>query len=103
MSAKINTMIYSELGQYLRQWRTDAGVKQHELAQLLGYKSPQFVSNWERGLCAPPMDQIKPILNALKVDPGQFIKIYLDIQKGALDRVLISGQTHKDEVSKTAT
>lgn len=43
----------------LKRYRKQAGFTQAELAKKLGYKSAQFVSNWERGVSALPVDKFK--------------------------------------------
>jgi transcriptional regulator with XRE-family HTH domain len=44
----------NRLGVLLVEARKRAGLTQHEVAKELKYSSPQFVSNWERGLAKPP-------------------------------------------------
>jgi len=51
------------LATFLRQKRIDAKLSQKEVAESLGYSTPQFVSNWERGLSSPPLKALK-ILSA---------------------------------------
>lgn len=41
-------------GRLLKLARIKADITQGELAKKLGYKSPQMVSNWERGACGLP-------------------------------------------------
>ena len=41
-------------GEILREARSKTGMSQGELAKKMGYSNPQFVSNWERGLCCLP-------------------------------------------------
>lgn len=48
-------MRFKKLGVYLRKLRKRAGLSQVEVSQKLGYRSNQFISNWERGLSYPPM------------------------------------------------
>jgi len=43
------------MGKVLKEWRTGAGLSQGELAEKLGYRSPQIVSNWERSRCGIPV------------------------------------------------
>ena len=43
--------IYKEFGAYLKSKRTKAQLSQTEVSEALGYTSPQFISNFERGLC----------------------------------------------------
>ncbi len=44
----------SPLAVFLRTARVKAGLSQKQVSDLLGYRSAQFVSNWERGLTTPP-------------------------------------------------
>lgn len=45
-----------ELGRYLRTCRRKAKKSQSEVARDLGYGSPQFISNVERGISYPPLE-----------------------------------------------
>lgn len=60
-------MTQQELGQYLKQQRQECGLTQDQLAKGLGYKSPQFVSNWERGTCYPALETMPQIADALQI------------------------------------
>ena len=44
-------LVMRTLNEYLRQKRLDSGLSQLDVAQALGYASPQFVSNWEARTC----------------------------------------------------
>lgn len=44
-----------ELAQFLHSKRVAAGLTQMAVANKLGYSTPQFISNWERGISQPPM------------------------------------------------
>ena len=68
----------NELGSLLAQARVEAGLSQLELSRKLGYNSSQFVSNWERGLCAPPVNKLFQISKLLNVKPEQIHRIILD-------------------------
>lgn len=59
---------FHHLGAYLRQKRIEAGYSQVDLAKILGYSSSQFVSNWERGLSAPPGDGLQVLIKLLKLN-----------------------------------
>ena len=50
------------LGKYLREVRKKSVTSQKELSIHLGYTTPQFVSNWERGLIQPPLVTIFKVL-----------------------------------------
>ena len=45
----------------LKKGRSNAGLSQADVARELGYTSPQFVSNWERGLSSPPVPKLKKL------------------------------------------
>lgn len=58
---------YQNLGKYLKEKRIAIGHTQAELATQLKVHV-QFVSNWERGLCAPPSHCFQQALDILKAD-----------------------------------
>lgn len=62
-----------ELGNILKKHRTAAGLTQNQIAQKFGYKSPQFVSNWERGMSQPPLEVLFQLCTMLKI-PKDVIK-----------------------------
>jgi transcriptional regulator with XRE-family HTH domain len=65
----------AEFGKMLKQAREQQGVSQGELAKALGYSSPQYVSNYERGLCLPPMKKIKTIIKATNLDSQKVYEV----------------------------
>lgn len=52
------------VGRFLKMRREKASLTQQDVAKHLDYTSPQFVSNWERGVSLPPIDAL-PRLAAL--------------------------------------
>ena len=58
---------FSHIGEYLRTQRIAIGLTQASLATRVDVHS-QFVSNWERGLCAPPMDKKRKLKSTLKIN-----------------------------------
>jgi len=58
------------LADWLREARERAQLSQSQVAKELGYSSPQFVSNWERGLSSPPIPKFKKLckLYSLSLD-----------------------------------
>lgn len=76
--------MYAAIGEELRKLREKAGLKQKEVATLLGYTSPQFISNWERGISSPPVKTIKQLANIYKTSPE---KLFLKVQKAIVDQM----------------
>lgn len=50
---------YTKLGKNLKDCRNKAGLTQKNVADRLGYSSAQFISNFERGIAAPPVKRIR--------------------------------------------
>ncbi len=69
---------FRHLGAYLRQKRLDSGYTQSELASSLGDVHSQFVSNWERGLCAPPGHSLHKLIDVLKLNREKLVDVMLD-------------------------
>lgn len=64
-----------EIGQLVKSARKVAGLTQGQLAQKLGYKSPQFVSNWERGEAMPPISALSKIAKFTKTQHEDFKQV----------------------------
>jgi transcriptional regulator with XRE-family HTH domain len=64
---------FHHLGIYLKEKRIEAGQSQAELATVLGYTSSQFVSNWERGICAPPGESLQKMIKLLKLSREKIV------------------------------
>jgi len=50
-----------KLSIFIKEKRIEAGLTQQQVASHLGYSSPQFISNWERGISHPPIETLKQI------------------------------------------
>lgn len=57
-----------DLSKFLKKARIQIGLSQKEISTKLGYSTPQFISNWERGLSYPPYAKLKSLSTILKVD-----------------------------------
>lgn len=55
----------------------DAGVSQGAVAKKLGYTSPQFISNWERGLSRPPISTLRKIAQIYGIHMDEMFEIVL--------------------------
>lgn len=52
---------------FLKEARATAGLTQRQVSDKLGYETPQFVSNWERGVSFPPVSQLKILAGLYKI------------------------------------
>lgn len=79
---------FQNLGKYLKEKRIAAGYTQAELAEQLKVHT-QFVSNWERGLCAPPNHCFQKALDVLKADRKKVAEVMvLDSRKVIESKIL---------------
>jgi transcriptional regulator with XRE-family HTH domain len=67
----------NELAELLIELRVKNGLTQRQVATRLGYTSAQFVSNWERGLSAPPTKKLGEIAEIYKTSSDGLFKIIL--------------------------
>lgn len=58
-----------DFGRYLQQVREGANVTQADVAAALGYSTPQFVSNVERGRCLIPVPKIPAWAKKIGIHP----------------------------------
>lgn len=83
---------------YLVDCRTKANLTQAQVSLALGYKTPQFVSNWERGLSHPPIDVIPQLAALYNIDADNLFELYLRDYLAE-----ISGTLRKKYFKKTKT
>ena len=74
-----------ELCNFLISARQRAGLSQLDVSKALGYKSPQFISNNERGISLPASDTLADLAKTLKVDAVAIIRRMHDVKKEALE------------------
>ena len=82
-------LVMRTLNEYLREKRLDSGLSQLDVARVLGYASPQFVSNWERGLVSPPLETIAVLIQLYKLPHGEVIDRILDETRDYLEESLL--------------
>jgi len=69
-----------QLNDFLKQARLAAKLSQSQVAKQLGYFTPQFISNWERGQSNPPVSQLKRIAALYKIAPdGLFEQVLAEV------------------------
>lgn len=65
------------LGEFLRKKREEAGLSQGDVAKKLKYSSPQFISNWERGISSPPIKALRQLSDMYRVQPDELFDLIL--------------------------
>ena len=61
------------IGRYLKEKREKASLTQLDVARHLDYTSPQFVSNWERGVSLPPIDVLPKLAGLYGVSAKEMV------------------------------
>lgn len=61
-------------GMKYQKRREEVGLPQIKVAKALGYSSPQFVSNWERGMCWPSAETLPKLAKALKMELTELVQ-----------------------------
>jgi transcriptional regulator with XRE-family HTH domain len=76
---------YMEMfSKYLKDMRIKKGISQRELAEMLGYTSGQFVSNYERGMCPVPLEKVKDMIGLLNLDSTKVVNLIQEDRKKSL-------------------
>lgn len=65
------------LADFLKTKRIAAGLSQRDVADKLGYSTPQFISNWERGVSHPPITALKKLGDLYKVPADDLFEVTL--------------------------
>lgn len=64
-----------ELGVLVKTKRQQKGITQRELSEKLGYSSPQYISNFERGICGLSPKKFKTVSKMLGIPAKQLVEI----------------------------
>ena len=67
----------NEFGNFFKKKRIASGVTQQEIADSLGYTTPQFISNWERGVSHPPIKKFKSLAEIIKCPADELFEAFL--------------------------
>lgn len=96
---------FKEIGYFFKNARIDSDLSQVELSQKLGFKTSQLVSNWERGLCAPPMNSISKMIEIFNLEAFAVVDLITQANRNYLLRQLTlqSGELFGDSVKKSAS
>lgn len=96
----------SKLPENLKNLRLMRGFSQKQLGELLN-KSPNAISNWEKGMTSPDVDLLETICKVLKVTPNQLygwdkcqeLEDFLTHQSELLDQINVLTKK-RDEIDK---
>jgi len=81
-----------KLGHYLKDMREHASFTQADVYSKLGYTSPQFISNIERGISVIPLKTLARMVSLYKVNPESVVRIILESQRKLLREKLMRGR-----------
>lgn len=80
---------WTDFGTWLRERRKLAGITQWEAAREFGYSTPQFISNYERGLCMPATTSLPKICQIYNITKEEMLDKLLEVQKKGIEKVFV--------------
>ena len=84
-----------KFGAMLKASRASANLTQAKVAKALGYSTPQFISNWERGVAMPPFIQIRKLVAMYKLDRKMVLERLISMERKLLQSRLFSDQNEE--------
>ena len=72
---KLAGRVRTKYGAYLKRERESRRYTQKYVADFLGFRTPQLISNWERGIAAPPLKEVRKLARLYGVDKDEFLDI----------------------------
>lgn len=69
-----------------RQLREKAGLTQKEVSDALGYTTPQFISNVERGRCRFPVEKLPKLKRLYRLSNDQVVNMVMVEEKRGIVR-----------------
>ncbi len=82
-----------KMGKLLREQRLLADFTQAEAATALGYSSPQFLSNVERGISVIPIKTLGKLIRLYRFDRDKVLDLLMAGSEEAIRRALIQKST----------
>ena len=76
--------MYKEMGAFLKAYRVKTGLTQREVADKFGYSTPQFISNWERGVSMPPTKALKRLGDIYSISAEDLFEKTLEVTLAAV-------------------
>jgi transcriptional regulator with XRE-family HTH domain len=67
-----------------RVYRERAGLTQRDVSDALGYTTPQFISNVERGRCRFPIEKLAKIRKLYRLSSDQVVEMVITEEKRGL-------------------
>jgi transcriptional regulator with XRE-family HTH domain len=65
-------------GEFLAHCRKVRGLSQKDVADYLGYKNGQFISNWERNKSQPPIPVLKDLAKLFQIPEETIFNVVLE-------------------------
>lgn len=90
------------MGEYLRKKRVAAGFSQVDVSRHFGYSTSQFVSNFERGLCSPPMNVLRELIDLYKLPAVDVIEFLVKMQREYFKKTLLKARPVLNKKKKIA-
>ena len=81
-------MNHKLVGSYLKNVRMDKGLTQSDVAVKLGYTSPQFISNIERGISKVPLKTLRHFIDLYQLNPEHLIETILEEKRHQIRKAL---------------
>lgn len=88
--------LYSPLGEYLAANRKRIGLTQRQVAEALDYSSPQFISNFERGVYVPPLNKLHQLTNLYGLAVNDILDVVFACERDRIRKAL----GHKEKPKK---
>jgi transcriptional regulator with XRE-family HTH domain len=85
---KDSTVKYQSLGIFLRDARLKKNYSQWDVAKKIGYSSPQFISNLERGISSPPLKLLRVLVDLYDMSPRELLQVITEEQERILKQNL---------------
>lgn len=82
-----------ELSKLIKEYRLKTGLTQAELADKLGYDTPQFVSIIERGLAKVPLNVIGQLIIILDIPERKIIKLLTAAYEKVVQQEIRAGKS----------
>jgi transcriptional regulator with XRE-family HTH domain len=78
----------TKVGTFIKTTRTEMGLTQKSLATKLGWKSPQFISNIERGEAILPVCQLKKMSRVLSTKTSSLVNMHISDYRTAVEKTV---------------